>query len=204
MVSINRLIKLHTATNMEITLTLTLLMLLAASSHAQLLCFHCDDCESGTVAVEACNFNDPVQTTNAPIETTTVNTPTGDPVSTTSPALDTTTLIPDTTTSGDPILTPPTIPTWTPTQGSSLATPPITPQWGFESHSGRLIIPLPPQDQTPYVCSMVKFVDGQREVVRRGCARLGQNTEQTCSGLSGSSHHTRCTVCMTHLCNNGV
>ncbi|XP_058450842.1 uncharacterized protein LOC131430137 [Malaya genurostris] len=179
---------------MRIALTFVLSAWIVISSNAQLLCFYCDDCESSSVAVEACGLNSPIITTNVPEESTTATSPM---TSTTQPPV--TTAI----TSDGPILTPPTFPTQT-SLGGGMVTPPITPMWAFEKQRGRLVISLPPPDQTPYVCSMVKFTDGQREVIRRGCAPLGQNSDETCTNLSGNSGHTRCAVCMTHLCNSGI
>ncbi|XP_055549275.1 mucin-2 isoform X2 [Wyeomyia smithii] len=163
---------------------------------------------STTTTITSTNPDDPIITpstnpdqTSTPevsTTTTTASTTPRDPILTPPEPIGTTTTTTSTAapTSGAPILTPPTIPNWNPSHGVD---PPITEAW--QARGGRIVIPIEPY--VPYACTVIRVSDGQREIVRRGCARLGNNNDQTCSNLSGG-HHTQCTVCMTHLCNSGM
>ncbi|XP_055600588.1 uncharacterized protein LOC129749591 [Uranotaenia lowii] len=204
-------------------------LLFAATANAQLLCYHCEDCGMGTApVVMPCGMENvppaaptpqpPVTPPTLPTEGPTAAPPQPGPEPTPQPTIPPEITPPQPTSqpepqpspqpepTGDPILTPPPLPTTIaptmappPPQGNpgDLVTPPITPMPGFDS---RLIIPLDPAPQQPFVCTTVRTNNGMRDIVRRGCARLGQNHDHTCSSLSGGQHQ-QCSVCMTHLCN---
>ncbi|XP_065072613.1 uncharacterized protein LOC135696997 [Ochlerotatus camptorhynchus] len=74
-----------------------------------------------------------------------------------------------------------------PEKAYTLYPPLLTPPTGFPQY------PLNPWD--PQV--------NDRQLVRRGCTRLGPSPEETCNGVVGSSDD-HCELCTSHLCNTGT
>ncbi|KAL9706587.1 hypothetical protein quinque_010105 [Culex quinquefasciatus] len=192
---------------------LTLAVVFLAGAYGQLLCHHCEDCALGVANIELCGMengggpNVPEHPTILPpdnIESTTAPTPPVElPTTAPTPPIINPTTVPTPPADGGPILTPPTFPPTTVVPGATnnpgLATPPITPM--STDVNSRVVIPMEPSSR--YGCVTVQSTVGNREVIRRSCARLGASNQETCSGVA-FGQVSRCSVCKSHFCNAGL
>lgn len=88
--------------------------------------------------------------------------------------------------------------------GGGLVTPPLTPWWPMAKESKAE--PTPPAELSngqKFGCLTSRSKVNDRDVVRRGCARLEVNSDETCNKATGGKHQ-KCAVCTSQLCNSGT
>ncbi|XP_039433713.1 collagen alpha-5(IV) chain-like [Culex pipiens pallens] len=209
---------------MDFKSTFILSLLFVAYARAQLVCYHCENCNRDAAVIQPCGFDDPILT---PPNFTTL--PGGDFNDPNSPILTAPTFPGngggngDAGNPGDPILTPPTYPgdnnnnngggAGTANPMDPILTPPSLPgdtgNIGGGGGGGNPLEPIltpPPawgvrgEQSGQYVCLMAKSIVNNEEVVRRGCARMGRSSSEACDTISDGKYK-QCSVCVTHLCN---
>ncbi|XP_039443012.1 uncharacterized protein LOC120423311 isoform X1 [Culex pipiens pallens] len=83
-----------------------------------------------------------------------------------------------------------------------LATPPVTSlPWWPAAKQAKVTSPTEVPSTQQYGCLSSRSIVNNRDVVRRGCARLESSKDETCNKATGGKHQ-KCAVCTTQLCNS--